>query len=466
MNTTNLLKRFIIYLIIFPIFFSSCTKIEKTWDKSYGGNNDDELRVVISTDDGFLLCGYSNSPAIQSASDGKKTAPLRGGYDYWIVKTDKQGNFQWDKSFGGSGDDYLTCAIQVNDGFVLGGYSNSPSGSEEGSKTINGRGGNDYWVVKIDYNGRMMFDKTYGGSGDDKMSCLIAVDNYLIFGGSSNSQIEGEKTAKNLGENDYWIIKTDMTGNSHWDRTFGGTGEDIMTAIDGEREYVECLGYSNSMQNLEGLKTANTNGGNDYWGVAISLVNNFPDQNHNDFSYGGNQDDILTSVLKIRLPNLVGLFYYAGYSNSGVTGNKRKNTFGDYDYWVTTNNGDINSDAFDKCFGGNGRDVLRCIQKQRGAGFLLGGESFSNKSGNKSGDGFGGSDFWLVSTDETMNVFSDKTFGGTADDAMYSIQEKYNSPSNIEYILAGTSKSSISGNKAAPLIGGRDFWLVNVSIKK
>lgn len=463
------LNKFIVLCMSASFIFMGCTKkIEKVWDKSYGGTDEDHLAVVVSTSDGYLLCGYSKSAPIASSRDGKKTAALRGGFDYWIVKTDKQGNYQWDKSYGGSGDDVLTCAIPTDNGFVLGGYSNSPGSSGEGSKTNDSRGGNDYWIVKIDNNGRTIFDKTYGGSGTDKMASMLIYNNVLLLGGTSNSLIDGDKSSKNFGGDDYWIVKTDLGGNYQWDKTFGGNGEDFLTGLTPysgsnmpENEiYVFCNGYSNSGVNEEGGRDHASKGMNDYWTLTLRPEKPLKDIVLTDFNYGGSDNDELNNLL-----NVDNEMFWFGTSSSGISGDKAINTFGGKDYWIMNYNGGNSSGRINKGFGGNGNEILH-DQQREGAGFLLGGQSSSGKSGSKSEESFGGSDFWLVRTDGTMNVFSDKSFGGSGDDVLYSIQAKSNSSTNKEFVLGGSSNSPVSGNKQARLIGGKDFWLVNILIKE
>ncbi len=459
MVTTKILNRFIIPMFLFSIILTSCAKIEKKWDKSYGGSDDDELRTVISTSDGYLLCGYSKSPQMQDATQGGKTAIFRGGYDYWIVKTDKNGNYQWDKSYGGSGDDYLTCAVQTSDGFILGGYSNSPATIGEGAKTNDSRGGNDFWIVKIDNSGRVIFDRTFGGDGDDKMTSLLKSHNNTCFlGGISNSAINNDKTAKNFGGYDFWVIRIEQNGNYLWDRTFGGSGDDILVNIVERYDSpVYLTGTSTSGKNPEGFKNTVNIGAKDYWILRFLQYGNEIRDNM-DYNWGGSGADDLNAFFPGVITQSPVNFVAAGSTISGVGGNRIQNSFGGWDFWIISEDGLLN-----KTFGGTGNDILHDMQIH-GVGYLFGGESFSGKSGNKSENSFGGSDFWLIKTDGTMNVFSDKTFGGSSDDVLYSIKGKTNSNTDTEFILGGTSRSPVSGNKQATPFGGKDFWIVNVSI--
>lgn len=115
----------------------------KLWDKTIGGGMGDYMQSVAATSDGgFLLGGYSNS----NSGNDKSEASL-GGYDYWIVKVNAAGNKQWDKTFGGTGNDKLTVVRQISaNEYILGGTSNSPV---SGDKTVDALGNNDIWLLRI-----------------------------------------------------------------------------------------------------------------------------------------------------------------------------------------------------------------------------------------------------------------------------------------------------------------------------
>ncbi len=116
---------------------------KKVWDKTFGGSDADNLQTLIATSDGgFLLGGYSSSP-----QGGDKSKNSRGKDDFWVVKVDATGRKLWDKTFGGSDLDRLNTLVATLDGgFLLGGRSSSPQGSD---KSENSRGKDDFWVVKI-----------------------------------------------------------------------------------------------------------------------------------------------------------------------------------------------------------------------------------------------------------------------------------------------------------------------------
>src|SRR6185295_18607447 len=193
----------------------------KQWDKDYGGTDRDVLYSLQQTKDGgYILGGFSNSDI-----GGNKTQATWGGYDYWIVKVDSLGTYQWDKDFGGTDDETLDHIEQANDGgYILIGYSESSVG---GDKTEASYGVEDFWIVKTDSLGNKLWDKDFGGTSHDWFPTGFQTnDGGYVVAGESWSGINGNKTQPNWGYDDFWIIKIDSLGNYQWDKDFGGTGSE------------------------------------------------------------------------------------------------------------------------------------------------------------------------------------------------------------------------------------------------
>src|SRR5205814_5997669 len=102
---------------------------------------------------------------------GDKSQESQGKNDYWIVKIDSSGSKQWDARYGGSYDDIFNSLQQTSDGgYILAGYSASEA---SGDKTQNSRGGWDYWIVRTDANGIKLWDARFGGSDGDNLKKVI-----------------------------------------------------------------------------------------------------------------------------------------------------------------------------------------------------------------------------------------------------------------------------------------------------
>jgi hypothetical protein len=130
----------------------------------------------------------------------------------WAVKIDADGSKVWDKRFGGSGDEFLTSVTATSDGgYLLAGNSNSPAGGDKSKAT---RGSEDFWAVKINANGSKVWDKRFGGSSDDHCFGVTATtDGGYLLAGVSSSGADGDKSEAGRGSNDYWAVKIDADGN-------------------------------------------------------------------------------------------------------------------------------------------------------------------------------------------------------------------------------------------------------------
>ncbi|QNF32135.1 T9SS type A sorting domain-containing protein [Adhaeribacter swui] len=413
------------------------------WNKRFGGVGAEYLTALIQTrDGGYLAGGYSNSDV-----GGDKTQLSWGKNDYWVVKTNAAGKKLWNRRFGGSNDDFLTTLIQTQDGgYLLGGSSVS---GISGDKTQAGRGNRDYWIVKLDAQGNKQWDKRYGGTGKDELKKVIQLPSgRYILAGTSNSPTGGDKSAGNQGAQDYWILKISATGTRMWDRSFGGTLNDALSDLAFTADGGFLLGGS-SASGVSGDKTQPSWGGYDYWLVRIDGLGN----KLWDKRFGGIGDDNLTSLGSTNTST--GNFFIAGYSGSGVSGDKTQSSQGGTDFWmlkINRNGGKL----WDKRFGGSQHERLHSIIITADGGYLLGGISNSDISGDKTQASFGNSDYWVVKTTSLGVKEWDKRFGGAEYDNLRTVLQT----TDGGYILGGYSYSGSSGNKTQPSRGSTDFWLV------
>ncbi|MEP7171604.1 MAG: T9SS type A sorting domain-containing protein [Bacteroidota bacterium] len=252
----------------------------KQWDKTFGSTNADWLFALQQTiDGGYIIGGYS-----KSGIGGDKTQvnwdSLNLTNDYWILKIDSLGNKQWDKDFGGTGDDRLYSLQQTDDkGYILGGFSKSDSSGDKTQNTVDivsstYRG--DYWIVKIDSLGIKQWDKDFGGTDGDWLFSMeqTADGGYILFG-YSYSGISGDKTQASQGGLDYWIVKTDSLGNKQWDKDFGGHNPE--ESIFGNVFQTSDEGYllaGTSYSNISGDKTENNLGIEQTWIVKTDSLGN------------------------------------------------------------------------------------------------------------------------------------------------------------------------------------------------
>lgn len=352
------------------------------WQKTIGGNSNDHLvSAKETTDGGYILGGYSSS-----GISGEKTQNSRGGDDYWIVKLDSNRNIVWDKTYGGTGTDRVTCIIETEDGgYLIGGESDS---TISGDKTENSKGGIDIWLIKIDNLGTIVWQKTLGGNNFDLISCISKTnDHNYVLAASSSSNISGNKTQNSKGISDYWILKLDLNGSIIWQNTIGGNNGDYAKTVIATRDGNYLIG-GDSSSGISGDKTEkNLNNSTDVWLVKLDSNGQLIWQKN----FGGDDTEIF-STMRVTSDNglVLGIMSY-----SGISGIKTEASQGDRDYWIVKL--DVNNVfQWDKSFGGSSLDQTQSIIQSNDGSYVIAGWSQSNISGDKTENKSGLQDFWIL----------------------------------------------------------------------
>ncbi|CAN5619161.1 hypothetical protein BH11BAC1_BH11BAC1_30350 [soil metagenome] len=265
-------------------FFNTCFGQIPTiqWEHFYGGTSGEAATSVEQTSDGGYIIG-GNSLSIDGDVTGHHGS--LGNPDCWVVKTDSVGNIQWEKSLGGSYEEECVEIHQIR----YGGYIVLvKTGSNDGDVTVN-NGYDDFWIVKLDGAGNMIWQKSYGGSFlETPVAIEQTTDNGFIAAGytsSNDSDVSG-----NHGQEDYWVIKIDSSGNVQWKKCYGGSLDDeaydICQLNDGG--YV-VVGHSQSFDG-DVLNTDSLSGCS--WILKLDSIGNLITQRVFNKSPGGFPDSI------------------------------------------------------------------------------------------------------------------------------------------------------------------------------
>lgn len=188
------------------------------WERLYGGSANDAAYTVYSHPGGG--CVFAGSTR---STDGDVLANS-GLADVWVVRVDDGGDVVWSRAFGGSGVDEARAVIVTEDGgCMVVGYTES--GNVPGF-----RGGRDAWVIKVDANGVLEWQRTFGGTRiDEAASVIVAKDGGYVFAGYTNSTDGG--VARTGDQYDAWIVKLDAVGNIEWQKSYGGSDADKSVSI-------------------------------------------------------------------------------------------------------------------------------------------------------------------------------------------------------------------------------------------
>jgi len=364
---------------------SEITQTEPTiyeeWNKTFGGPDYDTGYMVRQTNDGgYIIVGWTYSYV--------------GNSNLYIIKTDGNGNPQWMKSLGGDGYERGYCVQQTSDGgYIVVGYT-----------TSYGAGGSDAWLIKLDANGTVLWDRTFGGASSDNGYYVQQSDDggYIIVGAT---------VSYGAGGADVWLIKTDSNGTEMWNKTFG-------TSIYYEQGYVVYPsndgGYMvfgrQQADNDEILVIKTDAQGNELWNK----------------TFGGNDGEWLRTAYKTS----DGGFILVGRTYSyGVNG----------DAYVIKLDAQGNME-WGKNYGGLDYDCGNGITETSDGGYIIAGATKSY--------GAGYYDSWLIKIDTWGNMEWNLTFGGVENDTFAFIQQT----SDGGYICVGSTQSYGAGNY--------DVWLV------
>jgi hypothetical protein len=357
-------------------------RIENThytgWQKTYGGSSDDAAWFIQQTNDGgYIVAGETNSFGA-------------GRADVYVIKLDENGNMVWEKTYGGNDYDIAFSIQQTSDGgYIVAGRTNSF-----------GTGDWDVYVIKLDENGNMVWEKTYGGNDYDIAFSIKQTKDggYIVAGGTKSF---------GAGRADVYVIKLDENGNKIWEKTYGGSNDDLALSI----QQTSDGGY---------IVAGETNFfGAEDWDVYVIKL----DENGNmvwEKTYGGNDYDEAISIQQTS---------DGGYIVAG-----RTKSFGAGDYNVYVIKLDANgNELWEKTYGGSNDDLAFSIQQTKDGGYIV--------AGGTNSFGAGRADVYVIKFDENGNKIWEKTYGGSNDDLAFSIQQTKDGG----YIVAGYTNSFGTG---------------------
>lgn len=371
---------------------------------------------------------------------------------YFIINLNQglqaQFNIEWQKSLGGNALDLLLSSAPTADGgTILAGYSNSNDGDI--SLHYGTSATSDYWIVKLNADGELIWQKTYGGTKNDAAYAVQPTSDggYIVAGESYSNDIDITAHHGSTDYPDYWIIKLNSDGELEWEKSLGGTNIDaartIMPTNDGG--FVAAGFTWSNDENVSG-----NHGLSDYWVIKISSVGTLLWQH----CYGGSAADAAYSVIQTN----DGDYIVAGntYSNDGdITFHLGTTSFSDS--WIVKlfDDGTIN---WQRSFGGTDKDEARKIKQTEDEGFIIVGNTFSSDGDVTTQHGNG--DYWVVKIGLIGNLMWQKSLGGSFIDIAHDVIQTETG----EFFISGLSNSvtgDISSHHGTEFTS--DFWLAKLS---
>jgi len=309
------------------------------WQKDIKSSTQDFLSQVTTTIDQQYLITGSSIQSKKITSENKQN----NGYDFHLVKLNQQGEEVWEKYFSGQNHDFLSATVATQEGgFLLAGTSHSGKGLDKKDAS---KGGSDIWLIRINEFGDELWQKTLGTSHDEEARSVIQTADFgfMVAGNVQNA-------ANGFGSKDVTVTRLDKNGKILSELVLGGRGLDEVEKMIPTPDGGALLGvYSRSGKFINDKR---------------SMINDKPSSNK--------INDQLSSI---------------NYSKS-------TENFGEGDYWVIKLSKD-NKIEWEKNFGGKGDDHLRTMVFTS-SGYIIGGESRSEKSGNKTVGIEEGTDIWLI----------------------------------------------------------------------
>ncbi|MEX6690027.1 T9SS type A sorting domain-containing protein [Danxiaibacter flavus] len=424
------------------------------WQHRYGGQANEYLNsTIMSHDSGFLMVGSTFSHNNSDVSGGHT------GYepflDAWVVKTDSQGNLEWEKSLGGIKPDDISQIIANTDGgYTILGSTSSNDGDAAG---FHGGAYMDFWLAKLDSEGSVVWKKCLGGSKSDVGRCIKQTNDggFVMMGFTNSNDGDVSGLHGNSGFSDIWVVKVDNTGQLQWQKCLGGRSQEDANAL----ELTQDGGFliAGTTNSNDGDVAGNHDPSGFYgdgWLVKLSSTGQLEWQK----CIGGGFDEKVGQLKATADGNYI----LVGSTNSS-NGDISDKRFSGYDYMVLklAPNGNI---LWEKTYGGNSLTIYQngdhatSVCLTRDGGYLVGGHSWSN-DGDVSGHhgATTTTDIWLVKLDGQGLLQWQQSYGGSENDLARDIFETADSG----YVVSSASESP--NGDASNSRGKFDYWIMKIN---
>jgi hypothetical protein len=329
-------------------------------------------------------------------------------------------------TLGGTKNESAKSVIKTQDGgYAIVGYTQSMDGDVEGKSNESF----DYWFLKFNASKELEWQKTYGGSADDRANSVIQTNDggYAVIGKSKSG--DGD-VLENAGYDDFWITKLDINGSVSWVQSFGYSGSDVPYSIiqTNDQGYLLSGVLDVSASNGQGDRLTNIQGrhaGGDYWIIKLSSSGVKEWSNY----YGGTFTDTAYSAIQTNDNG------YIIVGSSDSTDVDISNNKGNYDFWIIKIS-ELGTLIWEKSFGGDQVDEARSISQMADGNYLVIGDTRSSNIDVAQNNG--AADVWIIKISPEGSLIWEKTLGGSSFDVGRSISKTQDDG----FLIAGNSRSS------------------------
>ncbi len=357
------------------------------WTTTLGGEKSDVIKSITNTfDGGYLVAGTSNSGKLNN-----KTAINIGMQDIWLVKVSIEGAIEWQKTLGGlANEDVLDVVKTKEGGFLIAGTSASDGDYYEKALVDNkelllkkgvNQGNLDYWLVKIDQNGKEVWQKSFGSKYKDVLKKVVELPSgEIVLAGSSNSPMGASKNTVNRGLADWWVLKLDTKGNSLWQKVFGEDGDDQLYSLLLTKDDNLLIGGNFRTYAKDG------SGDSDFVLKKIDFEGNILWEN----TYSEGDNDVLTDIVQNKDGSLLLSGYCSGKEDGRPKTKDRRQAIpkkGTEDFLVLKIGAD-GEEQWRKNIGTDKKEVLKKSIETRDGGYVLMGTSMPVKARGKNNANF------------------------------------------------------------------------------
>jgi hypothetical protein len=438
----NLICCVAVFMVLTASNYLKAQQHEIIFQQCYGGADVDAIKSLKQIINGKIIFGNTHSINGDISFN-------HGRNDLWLFKTDSVGTILWENTYGGSDHEWAVNMLQAeNNGYLLFGSTFSDDGDVSGL-----HGGGDFWLLRTDSLGNLLWQKCLGGSNNDRPEQMIPAHGGGYIGIGSTCSVDGD-ISHLYGAWDAWVVRVSEEGTLLWEKTYGGSGQDYGSSITATADGGYMLGAT--ISSTTGYVNCEVQGLTDICDASLIKIDSLGEIEWQQ-CYGGSDYDAL---IQIKQTTEGGYVFMAttrstdgdvsGFHGPGGDGNKS-------DLWVVKldASGTI---AWQRCLGGYENEQPGFLALHPDGGYLIGGNSNSVDGDINCNESLPGTyTGWLVKLDASGEIAWQRCLGSQVNNSLTAIHIL-----GQEHYLIGGGTRANGGDVDCDLKGQTDIWLVEL----